>query len=127
MKNGSRRLRRSKRTSSTSPQGKKVARRRYSPKARQDILATAAKEGLTGKQVSQRFGISMVTYYLWRKKAGITVGRGARRAAVSNGQTRLPATVRKRVQAEVRSAIDRLIQEEAEAYLSKSLGALGKE
>lgn len=53
------------------PATRRGRRKRYSDAARQNILETAKKEGLTGTQVAKRFGVSTLSYYTWRKKAGV--------------------------------------------------------
>src|SRR5690349_22613279 len=53
---------------------KKSTRKRYTPVQKQRILAAARKEGLTGAQVKQRYGVSALTFYRWRGP----VGRGRR-------------------------------------------------
>ena len=69
--------------------GKRGTGRRFTPAERTNILETARRDGLTGAQVQKRFGVSQVSYYLWRKKAGRTTakasgaprrGRGVRRS-----------------------------------------------
>jgi transposase-like protein len=59
---------------------KKAARRRYTPAERANILAAAKKEGLSGPVAANKFGISQLTFYNWRKKAGTrTQGRQMQR------------------------------------------------
>ena len=58
----------------TSGRGRKT-RIRYSDAERQNILATAEREGLTAAKVKERFGVTPVTYYSWRKKSGGRKGR----------------------------------------------------
>ena len=107
---------------------KKARRKTFKPQARQEILATAAKEGLTAKQVQQKFGVSMVTFYQWRKRAGLSGQRGVagRGVAHNASSTPLPADLQKRVRTEVQSAMNRLVREEVEHYLRMTLGALTK-
>ena len=64
-------------------------RKRFSDSERRTILATAQREGLTGAQIAKRFGISQVTYYLWKKKAGGGARRRVRAeaAAATVGRT----------------------------------------
>ena len=54
--------------------------KRYTPAERARILATASREGLSGLKAAKRFGISALTFYTWRKKAG-----GGRRPAPERG------------------------------------------
>jgi len=111
---------------STAP-AKKARRHSFTPQARQEILATATKEGLTAKQVQKKYGISMVTFYLWRKKAGLSGQRGDVAKGVGKPKTTaIPADLQKRVRAEVQSAMDQLVREEVENYLRTTLSALAK-
>src|SRR2546428_974330 len=45
-------------------------RKRYTPGERRHILAAAKREGLSGPAAAKKFGISQLTFYTWRKKAG---------------------------------------------------------
>src|SRR5882672_3000922 len=49
---------------------------RYSDAERERVLEAAAKGGLTGDQVAERFGVTRVTYYAWKKKAKAASRRG---------------------------------------------------
>lgn len=61
------------------PAGKRRgAGKRYTDAERQSILAAAKSEGLSGAQVSKRFGVSTLTYYTWRKRSGAKRGRTMR-------------------------------------------------
>ena len=72
--------------------------KRRTPAEREKILAEAKAAKLTGKQVAEKYGISTVTYYLWRKKAGSV----RREAPSKNGtlasaaETKLRTAVRAR-------------------------------
>jgi transposase-like protein len=50
----------------------------YTEVERLTILATAMAEGLSATAVHKRFGVKPVTYYLWRKKAGLRLSTGRR-------------------------------------------------
>jgi len=52
---------------------------RYTDQQRRNILATARRENLTGAEVRARFGVSTLSFYAWRKKAGKASKRGASR------------------------------------------------
>jgi hypothetical protein len=92
-----------------------------SPLHRQErgaILAAAKRDGLTGAQVQKRFGVSAITYYLWRKKAG---GSKARRPAGGpslNGV--LLDLVRREVQSKVREILPRIVREEVAAQVREA-------
>ncbi len=94
-------------------------RMRYSDTERRRILGTAKRESLTGEQVAKKFGISTVTYYLWRKKAG--TGKRPRRgprAAMSRRDSRdLSGQLREAVQARVREMLPEIIAHEIGASL----------
>lgn len=85
---------------------------RFSDARRQEILQIAARERLTGAQVSKRFGISQVTYYLWRKKAG-SVKRGS--ATVNLGG--MEATIRSQVRSALQAMLPQLIEGEIATML----------
>lgn len=103
-------------------------RRRYTDQERGAILAAAKRDGLTGAQVQKRFGVSAITYYLWRKKAG-TSKQGPRRRARTGRRpgardTSLTALVRQEVQAKVQQVLPAILREEVAAYVRGALGGL---
>src|SRR6266850_1295931 len=61
----------------------------YTPQQRAEILAAASRHSYTAAQVKRKFGVTPVTYYLWRKKSGATRRRGAspRAGGVRTGGT----------------------------------------
>lgn len=96
----------------------KRARKSYTEAQRQTILATASAEGLTAEGVKKKFGVTPVTYYSWRKKAGIKGQRGRRpanRTGAVGGD--LGSQVRAGVQSRVREILPRIVQEEVAGYL----------
>lgn len=104
-------------------------RRSYSEGKRAAILAAAQKEGLTAEQVKQRFGVTPVTYYSWRKKYGAArrrggaalVARGARRARLIGGAD-LPRQVQAEVQARIRQVMGAIVRTEVASYLNDLFG-----
>ena len=92
---------------------------RYSDAERRKILATAKREGLTGAQVRDHFGISTLTYYTWRKKAGSRARRGrppgsqARRSGDG-----VAGMIRDQVRAAVRQLIPDIVRSEVSSALS---------
>lgn len=103
-------------------------RRSYSEGKRVAILAAAQKEGLTAAQVKQRFGVTPVTYYSWRKKygaarrrGGVVVARGARRARQIGGAD-LPRQVQAEVQARIRQMMGGIVRTEVASYLNDLFG-----
>jgi len=99
----------------------KKTRKRYTAQKRSEILATAAKEGLTAIQVQKKFGVSPVTYYSWRKK--LAKGkRGGRAATVGRGGA-LGGRVRSTVEKRMRSILPQLIESEVNRYLDRVLGS----
>jgi transposase-like protein len=120
------RVRSRRRAAPRKPRKTKASKpRRYSDQERRRILATARREGLTGAQVHQRFGISTLTYYLWRKKAGAGNRGPARtkrthRAPIRDGA--LAAQVRQEVQAKVGEILPQILREEVAAYVGQALG-----
>ena len=101
-------------------------RRSYSEGKRTAILQAALKEGLTAVQVKQRFGVTPVTYYSWRKKYGAARRRGAalvvragRGGRLANG---LPQQVQAEVQARIRALMPSIVRAEVASYLNDMFG-----
>jgi len=105
----------------------RVRRKRtvYSLQKRNTILAAAEKDGLTALQVKQRFGVTPVTYYSWRRKY-----RGAAGAtALSNHRGRgldLEQQVRSEVQAKVRRILPEIVRTEVSSYLDTLFRSRGR-
>ena len=101
----------------------KRARKSYTESQRQSILAAAAAEGLTAEGVQKRFGVTPVTYYSWRKKAGLKGPRGRRPAnGVAARGSDLSSQVRAGVQSRVRQILPQIVQEEVAGYLDSLFG-----
>lgn len=103
----------------------KRERKTYTDAQRKQILAAAVAEKLTAGQVQKRFGVKHVTYYSWRKKAGLKGPRGRRPAAlaaagIAGGS--LGAQVRAGVQAKVREILPAIVREEVSNYLTALFG-----
>jgi transposase-like protein len=98
---------------------KRATRKRYSDRQRSEILATANKEGLTAAAVQKKFGVTPVTYYSWRRKAGSPRRRG-RPATSGNGS--LGGKVRRAVEARMAATLPGLIDQEVKRYLDRELG-----
>lgn len=98
-------------------------RKRFSDAERKNIIATAQRQGLTGDQVAKKFGISTVTYYLWRKKAGTnTHGRQGRRptaTAVVDWRD-LTGQLREAVRTKVREMLPSIIEQEIGASFGRT-------
>ena len=91
------------------------SRKRFSPAERAKILAAARAANLTGKQVAAKYGISTVTYFVWKKQAG----QGGRKAAT---KTRALASVtesklRSVVRTKVTRLLPRILKEEVDRIL----------
>jgi len=98
----------------------KRKRNTYTAKKRSQILAAAQRGNLTANEVKKQFGVTPVTYYSWRKKAGI-VGRRGRRPSVltqAGGTANLVPQVRAGVQAKVRAVLPGIVREEVTNYLN---------
>lgn len=102
---------------------KKATRRRYTAAEKKNILATAAKEGLTGADVQKKFGIAQLTFYRWRGPVRGPKAR-ARAAGTGAGGANLDA-IRSEVRAGVRAALPGVIREEVANYLDEILGRRG--
>jgi len=99
---------------------RKAGRKRYTSAEKQNILRTAAKEGLTGAQVQKRFGIAQLTFYRWR---GPVRGPKARLAGTSGGGALASADgIRSEVRAGIQRVLPGVIREEVAAYLAAILG-----
>lgn len=97
----------------SSDRGSKT-RIRYSDAERQNILATAEREGLTAAKVKERFGVTPVTYYSWRKKTGARKrrrkgGRAVVAAAAVGKAVGSAMNVADTIRDEIRSHIRRLL------------------
>ena len=92
-------------------------RRRHSPAEREKILAEAKAANLTGKQVAEKYGISTLTYYLWRKKAGSV----SRKAPSKNGTLANAAEskLRAAVRAKVTGMLPKILDEEVNRVLGR--------
>jgi hypothetical protein len=109
---------------------RKRARKQYALQQRKQILALADKDSLTALQVQQKFGVTPVTYYSWRKKYGGAPrkrgrkpgsGSAVRAIAVAGGG--LSAQVRTAVQSKVRSMVEEIVRNEVARYLDELFGA----
>jgi len=103
--------------------------KRYSDRERRNILETAKREGLTGAQVRARFGVSTLSFYTWRKKAGKGSGQGAKRGRSTTSFARsarpggadFASILHREVQARISKALPAVIQSE----LARVLGGRG--
>jgi transposase-like protein len=88
---------------------KRRARKLYSAKQRAGILAAARKEGLTAEAVQKKFGVTPVTYYSWRRKAGVGTHRSRRGRQQPPGVLESGVNLVEAVRAELRSQIQRVL------------------
>jgi transposase-like protein len=103
---------------------KKAKRMRFTPQQRQQILKAATTGSLTAKQVQQKYGVSMVTYYLWRRKAGIARSRGGVRLDLTQFGTSkagLEKLVRSAVRARIQASLPAIVRDEVQTYLNQLL------
>ena len=101
-------------------------RKRFTPAQRAKILAAAKSGNLTAKQVKAKFGVSMVTYYLWRRQAGLTSSGargavGAGRAGTGAGTAGLEKIVRSAVRERIQDALPSIVRDEVQSYLNNVL------
>ena len=102
---------------------KKVKRRkRYSDEQRSTILATAQKEKLTAAGVQKRFGVTPVTYYAWRKRAGAGKRRGRPKLTGHRGDV-LSRRVQEKVEARVRELLPKALEAAVDRYVDRLLSA----
>lgn len=100
-------------------------RQSYTPQQRAEILASASRNSFTAAQVKRKYGVTPVTYYSWRKKAGATRKRGTttKTRGVSIGGN-LGYQLRSEVQTRVRQILPEIVRTEVNTYLN-SLFASG--
>ena len=108
----------------------KRERKAYTEAQRKQILAAAIDQKLTAEQVQKKYGVKPVTYYSWRKKAGIKGPRGRKPAAFkvaagAAGGGNLTAQVRAGVQAKVREVLPGIVRDEVASYLDSLFGGGG--
>lgn len=96
-------------------------RKQYSPEKRAAILAEASDEQMTGKQVAAKYNISVVTYYLWKKKGGARVPR-RESAPAALQPLGLSGAVRAAVQAKVREVLPGIVAQEVGLHLNRLFG-----
>ena len=97
-------------------------RHTYTSAQRKTILSAARKESLTALDVKKKFGVTPVTYYSWRKKLGLTRGRGTSVVAASRGSGTLSQHVRGEVRAKVRKILPAIVRSEVSGYLDSLFG-----
>ena len=86
-------------------------RHTYTPRTRVAILVAAQRENLTANDVRKKFGVVPVTYYSWRKKAGLTGPWGGK------PQRGDGAAYTARMQVRVRAMMPRIVREEVARFL----------
>jgi transposase-like protein len=96
-------------------------RRRFSEAERQRILATSRREQLTGTQVARRFGISQVTYYLWRKQARPAI-RQVARTVRDSGVLDVGEEVRRQLRDRIREMVPQAIRSEINSVMNDLAG-----
>jgi transposase-like protein len=101
----------------------KKPRKQFTPEQRAAILAEATEQKLTGKQVAEKHGISMVTYYLWRQKSGGAKRRGRRSVARVSSGDGLGPQLRAAVQGRIHEMLPGIVQQEVASYLDGVLGS----
>jgi len=101
-------------------------RKSYSPQMRQDIMATAARDGLTALDVKKKFGVTPVTYYSWRKKSGAVAKRGRGPAKLSaSGGSDLTSQLRTEVRAKIQQMLPGIVKSEVATFMDSLFGAGG--
>jgi len=91
--------------------------KRRSPAEREKILAEAKAAKLTGKQVAEKYGISTVTYYLWRKKAGSVTRKPPSKN--STLASTAEAKLRTAVRAKMTGLLPKILDEEVDRILGR--------
>lgn len=99
-------------------------RKLYSPELRQEIMETAARDGLTALDVKKKFGVTPVTYYSWRKKSGVVAKRGRGPAKVSaRGGSDLTSQLRTEVRAKIQEMLPGIVKSEVAMFMDSLFGA----
>ena len=98
-------------------------RRSYSPEKRQQILETAAREGLTATDVKKKFGVTPVTYYSWRKKSGAATRRGRVGLRAGGGGSDLTSQLRTEVRAKIQQILPGIVKTEVATYVDSLFGS----
>src|SRR2546425_7890246 len=94
-------------------------RQSYTPQQRAEILASASRHNFTAAQVKRKYGVTPVTYYSWRKKAGATRKRGLSAKARGNSiGGNLGYQLRSEVQNRVRQILPEIVRTEVNTYLN---------
>jgi transposase-like protein len=99
--------------------------RRYTDAERQRILTAARRENLTGAQVQDRFGVTQVTYYLWKKRARPAI-RDAARTVRESGVLDLAEEVRRQIRDRIRGMIPDTVRSEISSVISDITGGAGR-
>jgi transposase-like protein len=98
-------------------------RQRYTDAQRKRILTAAQKGNLTANQVKQRFGVTPVTYYSWRKKAKMpAMPRGRRPGSGfrNGGHLALQSLESdQRIRSQIRARLDAIVRDEARRTLKQ--------
>jgi transposase-like protein len=97
--------------------------KRFTPEQRAAILSEASGQKLTGKQVAKKYGISTVTYYLWRKQSGrITWGPGRPRGTKGSGDG-IADAARTAVREKVREVLPGIVRDEVARAIDAMFGS----
>ncbi len=98
-------------------------RRRYTDAERQQVLEAARREGLSGPKAAKRFGISTLTFYNWRKKAGLGKSRRSKgpRAPLSSADG-VANLIREQVRGQIQQLLPEIIREEVDTALAGHRG-----
>lgn len=93
-----------------------VKGKRYTEAEKKNILASAAREKLTGAQVKKKFGISLLTFYRWRgpvrsRRKGRAAGAAGVRLSTGN------EGIRDQVRRTIQGILPGIIRSEVDAYL----------
>ena len=91
--------------------------KRHTPAERERILATARREGLSGPKAAKRFGISEVTYYLWRKNARPAIHQAARQVRKS-GVIDLASDIQRQLEHRIRELIPAVVRREVDSIMA---------
>ena len=106
------------------------SRKSYTIEQRKKILEAATSSNLTAFEVQKKFGVTPVTYYSWRKKAGLKgprgrkPGKGSMKATL--GTQAITSQMRAEVKAKVMELMPMIVRSEVNAYLDSLFSRSGR-
>lgn len=99
---------------------RKQTRKRITRTDRKKILSQAKTKGWTAQQVAKKFGISVWTYYGWRKRSGVAKPHGRKTGRPAKTSTYgLTSTA---LRTEIRAVLPSILRDELARTLTRIVG-----